>query len=120
MELMLQRKPLIINGSGEQERDFLYVQDVARASVIALEVGSGEAFNIGTGRGASVNQIYSLLKKIADYPCEASYGPAKPGEVFKIYLDITKARQELGWEPRFSLEDGLKDTLEWFRGATWS
>ena len=43
-----------------------------------------------------------------------------PGEVFKIYLDIAKARQGLGWEPRFSLEEGLKATLEWFRGATWN
>ena len=118
-QAMLQGKPLIINGSGEQERDFLYVQDVVEASITALEEGSGEALNIGTGRGASVNQIYSQLKKIADYPGKASHGPAKPGEVFKIYLDITKARQELGWEPRFSLEEGLKDTLEWFRGATW-
>ena len=117
---MLQAKPLTINGSGEQERDFLYVQDVVEASVAALERGSGEAFNIGTGRGASVNEIYSLLKKVADYTGEASHGPPKPGEVFKIYLDITKARRELGWEPRFSLEGGLKDTLEWFRGATWN
>jgi len=118
-QAMLQGKPLVINGSGEQERDFLYVLDVVEASITALERGGGEAFNIGTGRGASVNQIYSLLRDIADYPGEASHGPPKPGEVFKIYLDITKARQELGWEPRFSLEEGLKNTLEWFRAATW-
>ena len=118
-QAMLQGKPMIINGNGEQERDFLYVKDVVEASITALEAGSGEAFNIGTGRGASVNEIYSLLKKVADYPSEASHGPPKPGEVFKIYLDISKARRELGWEPRFSLEEGLKDTLEWFRGASW-
>lgn len=116
---MLQGKPLVINGSGEQERDFLYVLDVVAASVVALEKGSGEAFNIGTGRGASVNEIYSLLKKNALYAGEASYGPAKPGEVFKIYLDATKARQHLGWEPQFSLEEGLKETLPWFRDAAW-
>ena len=118
-QAMLQGKPLIINGTGEQERDFLYVQDVVGASIAALERGSGDAFNIGTGSGASVNHIYSLLKKAADYHGEASHGPAKPGEVFKIYLDIAKARRELGWEPRHSLEEGLKDTLEWFRRATW-
>jgi UDP-glucose 4-epimerase len=118
-QAMLKGKPVVINGSGEQERDFLYVLDVVEAVITALERGNGEAFNIGTGRGASVNQIYSLLKKNSDYPGEASHGPPKPGEVFKIYLDITKARQELGWEPRFPLEEGLKDTLEWFRGATW-
>ena len=118
-QAMLRGKPVVINGSGEQERDFLYVLDVVEASITALEMGGGEAFNIGTGRGVSVNQIYSLLKKNAGYIGEASYGPPKPGEVFKIYLDITKARQELGWEPRFSLEEGLKDTLAWFRNATW-
>ena len=118
-QAMLQGKPVVINGSGEQERDFLYVLDVVEASIAALEGGSGEAFNIATGRGASVNEIYSLLKENAGYPDEASHGPAKPGEVFKIYLDITKARQQLGWEPRFSLEEGLKETLQWFRNATW-
>ena len=116
-QAMLQEKPLVINGSGEQERDFLYVLDVVEASIKALERGSGEAFNIGTGRGASVNEIYALLKKNAGYEGEAPHGPAKPGEVFKIYLDNTKARQQLGWEPRFSLEEGLKETLEWFRNA---
>jgi UDP-glucose 4-epimerase len=118
-QAMLQGKPIIINGSGEQERDFLYVQDVVQASITALEGGSGDAFNIGTGKGASINEIFSLLKRVADYPGEASHGPAKPSEVFKIYLDVTKARQGLGWKPGFSLEEGLKDTLAWFRDATW-
>ncbi|MBI4282605.1 MAG: NAD-dependent epimerase/dehydratase family protein [Chloroflexi bacterium] len=118
-QAMLTGKPLVINGSGEQERDFLYVLDVVEASVTALEKGSGEAFNIGTGRGASVNQIYSLLKRNANFSGDAPHGPSKPGEVFKIYLDITKARQQLEWKPRFSLEEGLSDTLEWFRNATW-
>ena len=118
-QAMLNGEPVVINGSGEQERDFLYVQDVVEASISSLEGGSGKAFNIGTGVGASVNQVYSLLKKLSNYRHEASHGPQKLGEVFKIYLDISKARQELGWEPRFSLEDGLRDTLEWFRNAAW-
>ena len=111
-------RPVVINGSGEQERDFLHVSDVAEASVRALETGSGKAFNIGTGRGSSVNHIFSLLKEITGYPLEAGYGPAKPGEVFKIYLDITGARQGLGWQPGFSLEDGLRNTVAWFGEAS--
>jgi UDP-glucose 4-epimerase len=118
-QAMLNGNPMVINGSGEQERDFIYVLDVVSASVAALQNGSGQAFNIGTGRGASINQIYSLLKEAAGYDGEASYGPAKSSEVFKIYLDNTKALQELGWEPRFSLEEGLVETLPWFRDATW-
>ena len=117
-QAMLKGRPLVIYGSGEDERDYLYVQDVAEASIMALERGSGEAFNIGTGRGTSVNQIYSLLKEAAAYPGEAAYGPARPGDVSKIYLDAAKARQGLGWEPRFSLEEGLRDTVAWFRQAT--
>ena len=115
---MLEGRPVLINGSGEQERDFLHVSDVAEASVRALETGSGKAFNIGTGRGSSVNHIFSLLKEITGYPLEAGYGPAKPGEVFKIYLDITGARQGLGWQPGFSLEDGLRNTVAWFGEAS--
>ena len=115
---MLEGRPVVINGSGEQERDFLHVSDVAEASVRALETGSGKAFNIGTGRGSSVNHIFSLLKEITGYPLEAGYGPAKPGEVFKIYLDITGARQGLGWQPGFSLEDGLRNTVAWFGEAS--
>ena len=117
-QAMLRGKPMVINGSGEQERDFLYVLDVVEASVAALEKGGGEAFNIGTGVGTSINRIYSLLKENAGYSGEAAYGPSKPGEVFKIYLDIAKARQGLGWSPGFSLEEGLRETLRWFAGAS--
>lgn len=117
-QAMLDGRPVVIFGTGEQERDFVHVSDVAEASVRALEAGSGGVFNIGTGVGSSVNRIFSLLKDITGYPMDADYGPAKPGEVFKIYLDIAGARQGLGWEPVFSLEDGLKSTVAWFQEAS--
>ncbi len=117
-QAMLEGRPVAIFGTGEQERDFVHVSDVAQASVRALEAGSGGAFNIGTGVGSSINRIYSLLKEITGYPMDAEYGPAKPGEVFKIYLDVAGARQGLGWEPDFSLEDGLKSTVAWFQEAS--
>ena len=117
-QAMLDGRPVSIFGTGEQERDFVHVSDVAAASVRALEAGSGGAFNIGTGVGSSINRIFSLLKEITGYPLDADYGPAKPGEVFKIYLDIAEARRALGWEPEFSLEDGLKNTVAWFREAS--
>ena len=114
-QAMLQGRPITIYGTGEQERDFVFVRDVAEASVVALEVGSGGAYNIGTGAGTSINRIYDLLKEGAGYAGEASYGPARPGDVFKIYLDVAKAREGLGWAPQYSLEDGLRETLQWFR-----
>ncbi len=117
-QAMLDGRPVSIFGTGEQERDFVHVSDVAQASVRALEAGSGGAFNIGTGVGSSINRIFSLLKDITGYPLDADYVPAKPGEVFKIYLDIAEARRGLGWEPEFSLEDGLRNTVAWFREAS--
>ena len=113
-QAMLQGRPLTIYGTGEQERDFVYVRDVVEASVAAIDQGGGESYNIATGAGTSINRIYSLLKAGAAYAGEASNGPARPGEVFKIYLDIAKAREGLGWVPRYTLEDGLRETLHWF------
>ena len=114
-QAMLEGRPITIFGTGEQERDFVYVRDVVEASVAALERGSGESYNIATGAGTSINSIYSLLKEGAAYLGEASYGPSRPGDVFRIYLDVAKAREGLGWEQRYSLEDGLRETLQWFR-----
>ena len=114
-QAMLDGRPVTIFGSGEQERDFLHVSDVADAAVKAMEKASGRAFNIGTGVGSSINRTFALLKETTAYESDATYAPAKPGEVFKIYLDISAARSGLDWEPRFSLEDGLKNTVDWFR-----
>ena len=114
-QAMLDGRDVTIFGTGEQERDFVHVSDVAEAAVMAMEKGSGRAFNIGAGVGSSINDIFRLLKGLTGYGGEANYGPAKPGEVFKIFLDVSAARGGLGWEPRFSLEEGLKDTVDWFR-----
>jgi UDP-glucose 4-epimerase len=113
---MLARGEPIINGSGEQERDFVYVTDVARANVLALERGNGEIYNLGSGRGTSVNRIFELLAAATGYDRPAVHGPPKQGEVFKIFLDATRAREELGWEPQVTLEEGLAQTVAYFRG----
>ncbi len=114
-QAMLEGRPVTIFGAGEQERDFVHVYDVAEAAVMAMEKGSGKSFNIGAGLGSSINDIFRLLKRLTDYGGDAIYGPARTGEVFKIFLDISAARSGLGWEPGFSLEDGLRNTVDWFR-----
>jgi UDP-glucose 4-epimerase len=103
-----------INGSGEQERDFVYVGDCARANLLALARGSCRAYNLGTGEGTSINRLFELLKAATDYEGEAVHGPAKAGETFRITLDATRARQELGWQPEVSLREGLERTAEHF------
>jgi len=112
---MLHGEQAVINGSGEQERDFVYVGDVAQVNILALDRGDGGIYNIGTGVDTSVNEIFSRLKLATDYARPAMHGPAKAGEVFKIYLNADKARRELGWQPVVYLEEGLRLTVEYFR-----
>ena len=113
--LMLRGKPPRIFGTGEQVRDYLYVMDVVEANERALTRGSGEIVNLGTGIGTSVNDIFRELKALLDFPGEPLYEAARPGEVQRIYLDATRARQVLGWTPRVSFRDGLTRTVEWSR-----
>jgi UDP-glucose 4-epimerase len=113
--LMLQGGQPRINGNGEQQRDFVHVADVVGANLKVLEQGRGEAYNIGTGQPASINQIFDLLKEIIGFKGERFHGPALAGEVQRIWLDATKARRELGWEPKMTLEAGLRDTVDYFR-----
>jgi UDP-glucose 4-epimerase len=74
-------------------------------------------YNLGFGIGTSINEIFDHLKGISGYPQEAHHGPPKAGETFRIYLDASRARDELGWQPSVDLEDGLRRTVEYFRQA---
>ncbi len=112
---MLAGKPVTIFGSGEQERDFAFVKDCARANLLVAGQEHSSIYNIGCGVGTTINQIFAGLKHIIGYPQAARYAPAKPGETFKIYLDASLAGRELGWEPTVSLEEGLRQTVEYFR-----
>jgi len=113
---MLRNDQVVINGDGEQERDFVYVGDCARANLMAIQASQGLGIiNLGSGRGTTVNEIFENLRGITDYGREARHGPAKVGETRKIYLDASKAQRELGWQPTTELEEGLKNTVEYFR-----
>ena len=107
-----------INGSGEQERDFVFISDVVKANVAALNDKTTGIFNIGSGIGTSVNTIFALLSDILDFQMPAAHNPPKPGEVFRIFLDSTRARSDLRWEPEITLEDGLKRTVASFSEDT--
>ncbi len=112
---MLQGGCAVINGSGEQERDFVYVGDIARANVLALTRGGGEIINIGSGIGTSINEVFALLKAATGYAGAPVHAPAKQGEVFRSYITGAKAKQVLGWEPTVTLAQGLAQTVAHFR-----
>ena len=104
-----------INGSGEQTRDYVYVRDVARANVLALESEiPPSAYNIGTGVETSVNGLYELLLEASGKDLPAEHGPAKPGEQLRSSVDPTLAGRVLGWQPELDLASGLKETLRFF------
>lgn len=113
---MLAEEPVMINGDGEQTRDFVFVRDCARANYLAVtnDHQSG-IYNIGWGRPTSINEIYSTLAQVINYSRSVTYGPAKVGETRHIYLDASKANRDLKWSPTITLEDGLKETVEYFR-----
>lgn len=114
-ERMLRGEPVTINGSGEQLRDFLYVGDCVSANLLALGGGDGREYNLGWGLGTSVNQIFQSLKRAVGYRLDPVYGPAKTGETFKIYLDASRIKEELGWIPQMPLDRGLETTVQYFR-----
>ena len=106
-----------IFGTGEQVRDYLYVGDVVDANAIALEQGGGEIVNLGTGVGTSVNDIVRELNAILGTRLDPIHEAPRPGEVQRIYLEATRAKQVLGWSPRVSFPDGLTRTVEWSKRA---
>ncbi len=107
----------MINGTGAQERDFCYVGDIARGNLLALDKGSGAIINLGSGIGTSIIDVFRALRAATGSNCAEQHGPAKLGEVFRIYLKTERARELLGWEPQVSLQEGLARTVAHFRSA---
>ena len=114
---MLDGKQPQIFGDGSQERDYISVTDVVEANICAIKYGDGTAYNIGTGQRTSVNRIFGLLRSIIGYKWDPQHGPNRPGEVYQISLDSSRATAELGWTPQMDLEDGLRQTVDYFRQA---
>lgn len=112
---LLEDKPCTIFGSGEQTRDFVYVDDVVDAFVRAGEKGSGLLCNIGTGRETSVNGLYRTMADAIGVEVDALRAPARPGELERSALDPGRAAIHLGWQPWTSLPEGVATTLRWFR-----
>jgi len=117
---LLKNRSLIIYGDGKQTRDFVYVDDVVDANILALNTkkGIGEAFNIGTGTQVSVNQVASTLKTALDRKeLENSHGDPRSADIQHGYADISKAKKILGYNPKFSIQEGLTELVKWYTKA---
>jgi len=113
--LMLEGKRPRIFGTGEAVRDYLFVDDVVEANVLALTGGSGEVLNLGTGVGTSVNDIVRELGSLLGFAPDAIHEEPRPGEIQRIYLDASRAKRVLGWTPRVGFREGLERTVAWSR-----
>jgi len=105
----------VIYGDGTQTRDYVFVEDVVRANVLALE-GKEGIYNIGTGSETSVNELIEIFSKVLGREIKSEYAPPRKGEVSRISLDGEKAKRELGFVPKYSLPEGIRKTIEWYRG----
>ncbi|HEV2282678.1 MAG TPA: NAD-dependent epimerase/dehydratase family protein [bacterium] len=107
------RRPVIF-GDGTQVRDFVYVADVADVNLQVLGRTLPQPLHVGSGIGTSVNEIAERLRALTGTATAPDHGPAIPGEVYRIYLDVGRIREVLGWQARVPLEEGLCRTVEWF------
>ncbi|MDD3887281.1 MAG: NAD-dependent epimerase/dehydratase family protein [Patescibacteria group bacterium] len=106
----------IINGDGKCTRDYVYVKDIANANLSALKSEKSQnIYNVGTGIQTDVNTIFQNLIKISGRNIPEKHGPARIGDQRTSAIDSSKIKQELNWEPKVKLEDGLKETYEWFK-----
>jgi len=113
----LRGDPPTIFGDGEQSRDFTYVENVVDAALRACLApqAPGNVINVGTGKSYTLNQAVGLLNRIFERDTKPQYGPPRPGDVRHSQAEIRLARELLGYEPKIDFEDGLRQTVEWYR-----
>ena len=115
MKRLLEHQECLINGAGDQSRDFVFVGDVVKAALEAAARRKGGVYNVGTGVETSVNRLYELVAAACGTPRPARHGPAKSGEQRRSVLDVSKSRAALGLTSLVPLPDGLSRTAAWFR-----
>ncbi len=105
----------IINGTGLQTRDYVFVGDVVKANLLTLKDEACGIYNVGTGIETNVNEIFNLLNNIVGKGAEEMHGPAAAGEQMRSVITSEKLFKKFGWKPNTSLEDGMKKTVEFFK-----
>jgi UDP-glucose 4-epimerase len=115
IQKLLNNEQAIINGNGRQTRDFIYVDDVVEANLAMMGQETQGTYNVGTGKETSINDLLRILITHTNSTCKDVHGPAKKGEQARSVIDSNKLRQELSWESRTELSEGLKRTVDYFR-----
>ena len=118
---MLRGEQPTINGDGEQSRDFTYIDNAVEANLLACKApaqkAAGQMFNVATGRRVTLNETFKVLQELTGYKGQPKHGPDREGDVKHSLADISKAEAGLGYKPLVNFEDGLRQTVEWYREA---
>jgi len=112
---ILNNEPPFIYGDGKQTRDFVYVKDVVNANILAAESNATGVFNIANGKTITITELAKLIMKIANKNFKLMYKDVRSGDVKHSLADVSKAKEKLNYEPKFDLERGLKETIEWLQ-----
>jgi UDP-glucose 4-epimerase len=115
IQKMLNGEQPVINGNGRQTRDFVYVDDVVEANLVAMGQESRGIYNVGTGVETSVNELFRILVDLTGASSKEVHGPAQKGEQMRSVIDPARIKQELAWEQKVDLAEGLKRTVAYFR-----
>jgi len=106
--------PVTIYGSGSQTRDFIYINDAVDASISVMKKKGEGIYNISTAKEASINAIFNIIKKESGLRCKKKYAKAIVGEQQRSCLDYSRAKKVLNWQPKYILEEGIRNTIEWY------
>jgi UDP-glucose 4-epimerase len=113
---MLGSEPVYVNGAGTQTRDYVFVGDVVRANLAALDYAGSGVFNIGTGVETDVNHLFREIKRLTGSDVPEKHVQAKPGEQLRSVLSYQAASEALNWKPDYQVDEGLARTVDWFAG----
>jgi len=114
LKIMKGERP-VINGTGRQTRDFIYIDDLVSALILLAKKGKNEVYNVGSGQEISLKKVFELTKKLLGSNVKAEYGSPRFFEVQRSAPDNKKIKKELRWNPKTGMEEGLKKTIEWLK-----
>ncbi len=115
IQLLSAGRQCTIFGDGSKTRDYVFIDDVVQANIVALERGDNACYNLGWGTQVSDFTIFDTVRRALDLTVEPRYEDVRAGEIFHICLEAGKIREQLGWEPAVTLEEGVARTIEWYR-----
>ena len=117
MSRALSQKSPVIYGDGNQYRDFIFVNDVVRANLLAAKtIGvKKEIFNIGTGKRVTIDRLWEMTCELSGLSIKPEYRPPREGDIVESVANIDRAKTVLGFNPEYSFEEGLKITFDWYK-----